>query len=70
MQYRDSKGEPVTLLQLIRREPEWAASRINVLTDALHDLLDEQNGPPILAREKEWESAMDAARRALGRSDA
>ena len=70
MQYFNEKGEPVTLLQLIRSEPEWAESRINALSAALSDLLDEQNEPPLIEREVEWQAAVDAARIQLGYSEA
>lgn len=69
MQYLNRHGEPTSLIQLIREEPEWAESRINALIDALSDLLDEQNGPPLLRRKTQWQAAVDKAIKTLGRSN-
>jgi hypothetical protein len=35
------------------------------LTDALRTLLDEQNGPPLMRRQRQWKMACDEARRVL-----
>jgi hypothetical protein len=40
------------------------------LSQALRDLLDEQNGPPLVRREGEWQAASDAAIAALAAYDA
>lgn len=41
----------------------------DLLRNALESLVDLQNGPPLLKYAEEWELAMWAARRALGRPD-
>lgn len=35
------------------------------LREALQNLYDEQNGAPLVRREKQWQAAMDAAKKAL-----
>jgi hypothetical protein len=40
--------------------------RVLDLEDALQELADEQNGPPLIRREKEWGEAMEKARKVLG----
>lgn len=42
-----------------------AADEIERLRDALRDLLDVQNGPPLVRRADEWQAAVDKARAAL-----
>lgn len=39
------------------------------LRSALEDLVDEQNGPPLLRDKERWEAAMANADKALGRED-
>jgi hypothetical protein len=49
---------------------EWKdkpAPDVQELVEALRDLLDEQNGPPLLRYEKQWQAAVDAARAALAK---
>ena len=36
-------------------------SELAAYKDALQELCDEQNGPPLLRREKQWQAAMDKA---------
>jgi hypothetical protein len=43
-----------------------AADEIERLREALRDLLDEQNGPPLVRRADEWQAAVDQARAVLG----
>jgi uncharacterized protein YoxC len=43
-----------------------AADEIERLREALRDLLDEQNGPPLVRRADEWQAAVDQARATLG----
>ena len=44
-----------------------AADEIERLREALQNLLDVQNGPPLLGRyAEEWQAAVDQARAALG----
>lgn len=38
---------------------------LEIMREALQALYDEQNGPPLLRREAEWNAAMDLARGAL-----
>lgn len=38
---------------------------IDALRAALQDLYDEQNGPPSIRREKQWQAAFDAAEKLL-----
>jgi len=45
---------------------EEAATEIERLREALRDLLDEQNGPPLVRRADEWQAAVDQARAVLG----
>lgn len=40
-------------------------ARVERLLDALGELHDEQNGPPLIRREKQWQAAMDKAVAAL-----
>lgn len=42
-----------------------AEEKIERLRDALQELYDEQNGPPLLRDEKEWRAAMDKAEKLL-----
>lgn len=43
-----------------------ANDKIERLRDALQSLYDEQNGPPQIRREKQWQAAMEAAEKLLG----
>lgn len=49
----------------LTRELEAARERERTLRDALERLRDEQNGPPLLKRERQWADAMAAADNAL-----
>jgi hypothetical protein len=40
------------------------------LVEALQDLYDEQNGPPLIRHEAKWHAAMDSARAALASVEA
>lgn len=40
---------------------------VRELVEALRDLHDEQNGAPLVRREKEWQAAVDGARKALAK---
>lgn len=42
----------------------WQAE-LDTANDALQDLYDEQNGPPLLRHEKSWQAAMDKAEEVL-----
>lgn len=42
-----------------------AQERIFILSEALQNLLDEQNGLPLIRREKYWQAAVYAAQKAL-----
>ena len=45
--YQDSEGRDLTIRQMVKREPEWAASRIQAGENALD----------VLAKIKEWDIA-------------
>ena len=47
------------------RCPVCAREKVRVLREALENLCDEQNGPPLCTREAEWKEAMDKADAAL-----
>lgn len=47
-----------------------AADEIERLRDLLQSLCDEQNGPPLETRRKQWQRAYDQARAALTRFEA
>ena len=38
MDYKDIDGNAISLYKLVRQEPEWAASRITVMTDEMASL--------------------------------
>jgi hypothetical protein len=39
------------------------------LLEALQDLMDEQNGPPLIRDAPQWEAAMDKARAAIAKAE-
>jgi len=43
-----------------------AEARVKELEEALSDLLDEQNGPPLIRNERAWQAAFDRGRKLLG----
>lgn len=50
--YKDSKGRELTIHQMVKREPEWAASRIQAGEDAiacLQKALEKRNRLLVLA---------------------
>jgi hypothetical protein len=49
----------------LENEIERLRSELIEARRVLQDLRDEQNGPPLLRREKEWQAAMDAAESVL-----
>lgn len=46
-------------------ETERLRAQVSALREALQDVLDEQNGPPLVRREAQWVSANERARAAL-----
>lgn len=52
----------------VRTSLGTAKIRIDALKDALQDLMDEQNGPPLIRDEEAWEAAMEKARIAVDAS--
>jgi len=47
------------------REIDQLRGRCHVLMTALEELMEEQNGPPLLRDAKKWHEAMDYARAAI-----
>lgn len=45
--------------------PPTAVKLIEELADALRNLYDQQNGPPLIRHEKKWQAAMDQAKKML-----
>ena len=43
---------------------KWKAQR-DALLEALQDLCDEQEGPPLVRRHRQWQAAIDKARAAI-----
>ena len=48
---------------------EQLQAKLDKAINALRDLHDEQNGPPLFRREKQWQTAMDKAEEVLKESD-
>lgn len=40
-----------------------------VLLEALQDLYDEQEGPPLIRRHRQWQAAIDKARAAISKAE-
>ncbi len=75
-----SPVEPIVTLQLerdqalkeaanLRTENEWLEVQCAAMRNALQTLHDEQNGPPLLKWERQWNEAMEQARFALSSLD-
>ena len=53
----------------IKAENARLRERSRVLREALENLCDEQNGPPLCTREEEWKQAMEKADAALAATE-
>ena len=49
----------------LQEKLERRACHVVKLKEALQDLMDEQNGPPLIRHKDKWEAAMSTAREAL-----
>lgn len=57
-------------IESLRRQLAAKDERIKGLVDALSDLLDEQNGPPLIGRAKQWDAAVLKAHKILEAAEA
>ena len=57
------EGYPLTIQEHYLRSLEAENEK---LREALQKLVDEQNGPPLLSREQQWNEAMNLAAKLLG----
>ena len=62
---REENAEAETETRLLHGEIEMLRSQVAKLREALRNLLDEQNGPPLHRRRVEWEWASDNAELSL-----
>lgn len=65
----DNAGAAWGLARTLERELTTEREKVRVLRDALHSLINEQNGPPLRRRRAGWQTAMDAAGLALATTD-
>ncbi len=54
-------------LDIAKIEADEDQAEIVELKEALEELLDRQNGPPLIRKEKKWQAAVDKANKLLGR---
>ncbi|KKK46829.1 hypothetical protein LCGC14_3161310, partial [marine sediment metagenome] len=57
------------LIDMNEKESKQLQAKLDKAINALRDLHDEQNGPPLLRREKQWQAAYDEAGDILKESD-